>query len=64
MGTDPNCTMLHDLDVAVQPSGLEIAITTGQPTDVGGCREPLIPYVVSVELEQALFAGGGTASDS
>lgn len=54
-GTDPACTVLHSVDVGNQPAGLEILIMTGRPPDVAGCREPLLRYVVSVELERTLF---------
>ena len=52
-GTDPNCTKLHDLKVGTRPTGLEIVVRTGRPTEATYCRDRGgVPYVVTLELEQ------------
>jgi hypothetical protein len=64
-GTDPNCTKLHDLEVGIRPTGLDIMVRTGRPTEVTACRDRGgVPYVVTVELEQTLFGGGHDADHS
>jgi hypothetical protein len=58
LGGDPECTKLHDVEVGMRPDRLEITILTGRPPSVRACREPLLMYVATVDLEQALVAGG------
>jgi hypothetical protein len=55
---DPDCTRLHELDATVQPSGLEVVVQTGNPAEAELCTQGLRPYVVTIELDDAMFSGG------
>lgn len=57
--SDPDCTRLHDVEVASQPSGLEVVVLTGEPPDMVMCNERGgVFYVVTIDADRALMGGG------
>lgn len=54
----PQCTALDRVEVEPSPTGLDVRVFIGVPRDARACPAIARKYVVTVELDTVLFAGG------